>query len=209
MICTGDISTERIRRGKREWKLCCLCSGLFSANSVRWIEGNKGTASRHQETKTAQSNNFSSGFVLHVYLRAQQCSSFRNWVHMQQSKTRQTPQQPSLYSSSSLANQTSFCWPPLCSVQMVQYQLPMGFGDASHTRGGGGVNKKISWGCWIPLAGIWRKTFTKIEAHAGMAERLVRYLAIDEALQTEIKETLEHNNQSYVDLWALSDKGGN
>ena len=42
-----------------------------------------------------------------------------------------------------------------------------------------------------------------------MSERLVRYLAIEEALQTEIKETLEHNNRSYVDWCALSDKGKN
>ena len=46
----------------------------------------------------------------------------------------------------------------------------------------------------------------KIEAYAGMAERLVRYLAIEEALQDEIKETLEHKNCSYVDWCALSDK---
>ena len=30
-----------------------------------------------------------------------------------------------------------------------------------------------------------------------MAERLVRDLAIEEALQEEIKDTLKHNNQSY------------
>ena len=35
-----------------------------------------------------------------------------------------------------------------------------------------------------------KKTFTKIEAYAGMAGRMVRDLAIDEALQDEIKETL-------------------
>ena len=37
-----------------------------------------------------------------------------------------------------------------------------------------------------------------------MAERLVRYLAIEKALQEEIKDTLEHNNQSYGDWCALS-----
>ena len=51
-----------------------------------------------------------------------------------------------------------------------------------------------------------KKTFTKIEAHAGMAKRLVRDLAIEEALQEEIKHTLEHNNQSYGDWCAISDK---
>ena len=39
-----------------------------------------------------------------------------------------------------------------------------------------------------------------------MSERLVRYLEIDEALQDEIKDTLEHNNHPYVDRCALSDK---
>ena len=42
-----------------------------------------------------------------------------------------------------------------------------------------------------------------------MAERLVRYLAIVEALQYEIKHTLEHNNQSYGDWCDLSDKDKN
>ena len=42
-----------------------------------------------------------------------------------------------------------------------------------------------------------------------MAKRLVRYLAIEEALQEEIKHTIEHNNQSYGDWCALSDKGEN
>ena len=42
-----------------------------------------------------------------------------------------------------------------------------------------------------------------------MAERLVRDFSIDEALQDEIKDTLKHNNQSYVDLCALSEKEKN
>ena len=37
----------------------------------------------------------------------------------------------------------------------------------------------------------------------------MRDLAIEEALQTEIKETLEHNNQSYFNWCALSDKEKN
>ena len=41
----------------------------------------------------------------------------------------------------------------------------------------------------LPWQGI-KKTFTKIEANAGMSERLERDLAIEEALQEEIKETL-------------------
>ena len=54
--------------------------------------------------------------------------------------------------------------------------------------------------------GFGRNFFTEIEAYVGMTERLVRDLAIEEALQDEIKDTLEHNNQSYVDWCALPDK---
>ena len=42
-----------------------------------------------------------------------------------------------------------------------------------------------------------------------MAECLVRDLDIEEALQDEIKDTLEHNNKSYFNWCALSEKGGN
>ena len=61
----------------------------------------------------------------------------------------------------------------------------------------------------LPWQGFEKKTFTKIEAYAGMSEKLVRDLAIEEALQNEIKETLEHNNQSYVNWCALSDNEKN
>ena len=56
------------------------------------------------------------------------------------------------------------------------------------------------------MAGIQEKIFTKIEEYAVMAEQLVRNLAIEEALHTEIKETIEHNNQSHVEWCDLSDK---
>ena len=39
-----------------------------------------------------------------------------------------------------------------------------------------------------------------------MAAQPVRDLAVEEDIQTEIKETLEHNNQSYVDWCNLEDK---
>ena len=42
----------------------------------------------------------------------------------------------------------------------------------------------------LPCQGFEKKPFTKIEARAGMAERLVRDLAIEEDLQEEIKHTL-------------------
>ena len=57
----------------------------------------------------------------------------------------------------------------------------------------------------LPWQGFGKKSFSKIEAHAGMAERLVRYLAIEEALQEEIKDTLEGNNQSYGEWCAQTD----
>ena len=61
----------------------------------------------------------------------------------------------------------------------------------------------------LPWQGFEKKTFTEIEAHAGMAERLVRDLAIEEALQEEIKGKLEHNNQSYGEWCAQTYKGKN
>ena len=73
--------------------------------------------------------------------------------------------------------------------------------------GGGGSTKLL--GILNLLWQGFKKIFTKIEAYAGMAERMVRDLAIEEALQDEIKYTLERNNQSYFNLCALSDKGKN
>ena len=59
---------------------------------------------------------------------------------------------------------------------------------------GGGGGQQRSWKFWIYLGRDSGETFTKIEAYAGMAERLVRDLAIEEALWDEIKFTLEHKN---------------
>ena len=47
---TGEENTDKIRREKRPGKLHWLCWGLFSAYSNIWIEGNKGTVWRLQET---------------------------------------------------------------------------------------------------------------------------------------------------------------
>ena len=68
---------------------------------------------------------------------------------------------------------------------MVQYQLPMVLRGDDH-RGGGGFNKALG-NAESTLAGIRGEIFTKIETHAGMAERLVRYLVIEEALRNKIK----------------------
>ena len=61
----------------------------------------------------------------------------------------------------------------------------------------------------LPWQGFKKKTFTKIEAHAGMTERLVRDLEIEQALQEEIKGTLEGNNQSYGEWCAQIDNEKN
>ena len=63
----------------------------------------------------------------------------------------------------------------------------MGLRDAFHTRGGGGKIKKLLGILNLTWMGFEEKTFTKIEAHAGIVEQLVRDFAIEEALQTEIK----------------------
>ena len=53
--------------------------------------------------------------------------------------------------------------------------------------GGGRESKNLLVMLNLPWQGFGKKAFSKIEAHAGMAERLVRDLAIEEALQEEIK----------------------
>ena len=76
--------------------------------------------------------------------------------------------------------------------------------------GGGGIESTKLLGMLnLPWKGFEKKTFTKIEAHTGMAKRMVRDLAIEEALQEEINHTLEQNNQSYCYWCALSDKDKN
>ena len=52
IMCTGEGSTDKIIRGKRPGKPHWLSWGLFSANSARWTEGNKRTASILQEKKS-------------------------------------------------------------------------------------------------------------------------------------------------------------
>ena len=74
---------------------------------------------------------------------------------------------------------------------------------------GGGVREstKLLGMLNKPWQGFKKKTFTKIEAYSGMSKPLVRDLAIEEALQEEIKDTLEHNNQSYGEWCAQTYKG--
>ena len=76
-------------------------------------------------------------------------------------------------------------------------------------RGGGRESTKLLGMLNLPWQGFEKKTFSKIEAHAGMAEQLVRDLAIEEALQEEIKDTLEGNNQSYSEWCAQTDNEKN
>ena len=61
----------------------------------------------------------------------------------------------------------------------------------------------------LPWQVFEKKTLTKIEAHAGMSKRLVIDLEIEEALQEEIKDILENNNQSYGEWCAQTDKKKN
>ena len=62
--------------------------------------------------------------------------------------------------------------------------------------GGGGIEPTKLLGVLnLPWKGFEKKNFTKIEAHAGMSERLLRDLVIEETLQEEIKHILEHNNK--------------
>ena len=81
----------------------------------------------------------------------------------------------------------------------------MGLQGSSSRRNCWGESTKLLGVLNLPWQGFETK-FIKIEAYAGMAERLVKDLEIEEALQTEIKETLEHNNQSYVDWCSVSYK---
>ena len=67
----------------------------------------------------------------------------------------------------------------------------MGIRYAAHKRGGGESTKLLGM-LNLPWQ-VFEKKIAKIE----------------EALQDETKETLEHNNQSYVDWCALSDKEKN
>ena len=50
-------------------------------------------------------------------------------------------------------------------------------------RVGGRESTKLLGMLNLHWKGFEKKTFTKIEAHAGMSDWLVRYLAIEEALQ--------------------------
>ena len=72
------------------------------------------------------------------------------------------------------------------------------------TGGGGRESTKLLGMLNLPWKGFEKRIFTQIEAHVGMAEWMVRDLAIEEALQEEIKHGTENNNQSYGDWCDLS-----
>ena len=85
---------------------------------------------------------------------------------------------------------------------MIHHQLPVGIQDAIYRWGGGRPTKflgMINLLCWV-----LEKTFTLIEVHSDMAERLVGDLEILEYLQIEIKSAISKNNQSYVQWCSLS-----
>ena len=62
----------------------------------------------------------------------------------------------------------------------------MGLRDATNKKWGERINKALG-GAESTLAGIREKIFIKIEANAGMKEKLVRNLEIEVALHEEIK----------------------
>ena len=70
--------------------------------------------------------------------------------------------------------------------------------------GGGGITQKALGLTKSILLEIRKTTFKKIEEHAEMVELLGKDLAIEESLLIEIKSTLSHNNQSYVQWCAQS-----
>ena len=85
---------------------------------------------------------------------------------------------------------------------MVLYQLSMSLRYGNNRRWGERINKALG-DAEFPFAGIQEKTFSKVEANAGMAERLVRDLVIEEALQDEIKDALDHTIQHMIDCCIL------
>ena len=181
IMCTGEGSTDKIRRGKIAGKLCWLCWGLLSANVIRWIEGNGGTESRTQEKKVTLSNNFLSGFVLHVYIWAHQWSSSHHWFQVKLEKKQDKhlnnnnfplhlPHQTKNHSgypryAASIWYSIHFQW--VFRMQLIEY-------------GRGGITKSLG-NAESTLEGI--KCFYKNWSTCGMVERLVRYLAIEDALQ--------------------------
>ena len=73
--------------------------------------------------------------------------------------------------------------------------------------GGGGIEwTDLFRKLYLPWQVFEKKNITKIEAHAGIAERMVRDLVIKEAFQKEIIDRLEHNYQSYGEWCAQTDK---
>ena len=83
----------------------------------------------------------------------------------------------------------------------------MGLQDATNQKCGGGGESTKLLGMLNP---IWRvfekKSSQKLKNMQVWPKPMVRDLAVGEALQEEIKETLEHNNQSYVEWCAQIDK---
>ena len=71
---------------------------------------------------------------------------------------------------------------------------------------GVGISTKLLGILNPPWKGFEKKTYKTIEVHAGMANPMMRDVAIEEALQEEKKDTLEHNNQSYDKGCAQIDK---
>ena len=83
----------------------------------------------------------------------------------------------------------------------------MGLWGASDSRGGGGGQESLG-GAESTLKGIREKQFTKIDAYASMAERLVRYLETEGALQTKIKRNTSTQQSVICQLVCSIRQGG-
>ena len=75
---------------------------------------------------------------------------------------------------------------------MVLHKLLLGLWDETYN-----WRREIIYK-YLGLGVVSKKAFTKTEAHSSMGERLVRYFIIGNALITEMKTTLTHNNKKYV-----------
>ena len=82
-------------------------------------------------------------------------------------KIRKMILQPSISSLYSSAKQTSLWEIPLSGFQVVQHQLPVDLQDAIYRWGGERIRKALG-NANLTWQGFEKKSFTKIEAHAGM-----------------------------------------
>ena len=189
-MCTREGYTDRIRRGKREGKLRWLWWGLFSTNPIIRTEGNKGTASRLQKKSHCQKHYHRDFFCMSIYKHS---NGLDFTIKFRCNRKKQDKRLISHNFPLHLPQQTKHHSDETRYAASKWYSINWKWFFRIHIIGGvgGGVNKDLG-GAESTLAGIrkrftkilnlpwqgFRKIFTKIEAHAGMAEWLVRDLVI-------------------------------